>query len=1083
MADQDPTATNGSGGAPFADGPAPLDEALVDRIAAKTAKLVGASVLLDRKAFARTHGKSYYSETEGVYKRDLYEALGYAEEITVNRYRSRFQRGGVAAKLVKLPATATWSGGFDLVEDPDPGQETTFESAVLELFDRLGVVGKILRADILAGLGRYGVIYIGAPGRDETPLERSQPNGIAYLAPYAEDRAEVLEEVEDEKDPRYGLPLFYQLKSGSGLTGKLGSNVNRKARKVHWTRIIHVADGLLEDEVCGEPRLRAVWNLLDDLDKIAGGGSEAVWLTQKLKLAMKLPAEAQTTDSSAANYFNAAAAEDEITEFLHNLRPFMRLHGIDVETLETGVPSIGTNSNAILKLISATTGIPERILTGSERGELASSQDRSNWADRVQERRRFFGEPVVRALTDHFISLGVLPEPAEPYVVQWPDIDELNEKEKAEVALSLSEANKNQNEAEGTVLVGANEIRDTVFGLAPLEDVVLEDDPAAEEEDGELAAAVMFTPARLRAAKRRLSKRIRPPKARARAAADRIEGRVGRPELRAVHRAADEHFPKIAALMLAFWLAMGSQVDAEELERALENRQQGRAEGLLISSIQQVETDWRGKIQDGVKASFDAGAQESLKVYRSRGAWLRASSTAAWADEPFRAAVFSFEFDAVNPRATRWAASRSSRLITEIGAETVLGVRQLITSGFAQGIPPKKLAQQIRGAVGLRTDQVQAISNLRADLQAAKPGSLVTRFPPAPTLRSQPGFRVRIPKGGLSEAALEKRLAKYREMQHNLRARMIARSETMRAANAGQRELWFQARDSGQLPADQKRVWITAGDSAVRDTHAALEGEVVGLDEPFSGGFEPGEEVQCRCGAGLATKEDLERAGAGIVDTVGRGTRIGIGDIKRSLSTSGRTHGDEVLENLARARGFDGRPSVVSQLELAELRAEGAKPLFRGVRPGPDGPGQYLEQFKSGEYFAGQGIHGSGIYTVDGSITGIDDAINLARDYANQRDILQMALKPDAKVISMADAAGLRGQLDRDLLQPLRDDVRTATSQAERKSAQAALSEAEGIFKEIARDEGRLAAVYGYDAVQESFEVVVINRTALWVME
>ena len=37
-------------------------------------------------------------------------------------------------------------------------------------------------------------------------------------------------------------------------------------------------------------------------------------------------------------------------------------------------------------MISAETGIPKRILTGSERGELASSQDRDNWFERYPER-------------------------------------------------------------------------------------------------------------------------------------------------------------------------------------------------------------------------------------------------------------------------------------------------------------------------------------------------------------------------------------------------------------------------------------------------------------------------------------------------------------------------------------------------------------------------------------------------------------------------------------------------------------------------------------------------------------------------
>lgn len=872
--------TNGNGAQPSA--PA-FDERLAsliaDRAAKQTARMVGASLALERQQLGRAlYGKSFYDTASGVYKRDLFASLGYDDALTVAHYRGRYRRGGVAKRIVVAPASATWSGGFDLIEDPDPGEQTVFEAAAVDLFARLGVWGRILRADILAGLGRFGVLYIGAPGDDKTELRRvSSGEQIYYLTALTEDRAEVLKEVEDPNNPRYGLPELYRVKTGSGLTGQLGkqATVGRatNTREVHWTRIIHVADGLLEDDVCGEPRLEPIWNLLDDLDKIAGGGAEAVWLKQKPKFAMKIPAEAQTTDPKAPNFFNAAAAEDEATEFIHNMRPFMRLQGVDLENLDNAVPSIAANADAILKLISATTGIPERILTGSERGELASSQDRSNWADRIAERRRFFGEPLVRALVDRLIQINALPTPAEPYIVAWPEIDELNEAEKAEVSANIALANQRHYEAEGTVIVGANEIRDRVFGMEPLDEIVMEDEPEAEreadqeeEEAEEQLAAARFapSPARLRASKRRLRRRARPPKSAAlRAAADRIEGRPRRPELAIVHNAADRNVPRLVALFLALWAAMASAIPAEALESALRDNDVERASAVVARAISATEQEWRERVAEALQAVLVEAGEATAAAATRRGSWLRAAAAEApWDEQLLRAAAFQAAFDAVDPLVARWAATQAGILITEIGPETRLAVRELITSGITQGIPPAKLAGQIREVVGLRSDQVDAIANLDAQLRdPANRGRLITRFQPAPTLRDQPGFRVRIPKGGLSEAQIDKRLARYREMQHNLRARLIARTETMRAANEGQAQAWRQAVDSGQLPKDAKRVWITAGDSAVRDSHASLEGEVVGLEEPFSAGIEPGEEPHCRCVSGIATSEDLERAG------------------------------------------------------------------------------------------------------------------------------------------------------------------------------------------------------------------------------
>jgi len=53
----------------------------------------------------------------------------------------------------------------------------------------------------------------------------------------------------------------------------------------------------------------------------------------------------------------------------------------------------------------------------------------------------------------------------------------------------------------------------------------------------------------------------------------------------------------------------------------------------------------------------------------------------------------------------------------------------------------------------------------------------------------------------------------------------------------------------------EQKQWMTTGDDAVRDSHAELEGETVGMDEPFSNGCmypgdesgEAGEVINCRC--------------------------------------------------------------------------------------------------------------------------------------------------------------------------------------------------------------------------------------------
>ena len=83
------------------------------------------------------------------------------------------------------------------------------------------------------------------------------------------------------------------------------------------------------------------------------------------------------------------------------------------------------------------------------------------------------------------------------------------------------------------------------------------------------------------------------------------------------------------------------------------------------------------------------------------------------------------------------------------------------------------------------------------------------------------------------------------------RARMIARTETVKATNAGGMQA---ARDSGVV---RRKIWLSALDERVRDSHVAAHGQERGLDEDFTVGDATGpapgdmssaeESIGCRC--------------------------------------------------------------------------------------------------------------------------------------------------------------------------------------------------------------------------------------------
>lgn len=447
-----------------------------------------ASMLLARAGLAAQTGKTFGGD------RDTDKALGYKPSLGFEDYNRRFRRNPVARRIVTAFPAATWRGHGELIEDEDPNVLTSFEEAWFELDNRLKIWATFKRADVLAGLGEYAIILLGAPGKLEEPLPTNlKPADLVYLQPWSQNSAPIERYDEDPASPRFGLPEFYTLKPKVAVGAKKPTSTAQVDRRVHWSRVIHIADGFLEDSVLGAPRLENVWNRLDDLEKIVGGGSEATWMNAHRGYHFDVDPEMKFS-SAEAQEKAITDMKEQVDEFVHGMRRALRTRGVKVNPLGADVPAFDSNVDSVLKLISAGCEIPIRILLGSERGELASTEDRENWADRVDDRRsELCGPFFVSQFVDRMIAHGVLPEP-DIYEIRWP-MREPSEKEKAEIALLLATVN----EKAGETVVTANEIRDRTLGLEPLdtledfnaqdEEVTVDDEEGSDEDDQALRAA------------------------------------------------------------------------------------------------------------------------------------------------------------------------------------------------------------------------------------------------------------------------------------------------------------------------------------------------------------------------------------------------------------------------------------------------------------------------------------------------------------------------------------------------------------------------------------------------------------------
>lgn len=377
------------------------------------------STLTIRQHIAQLLGKSFGG------KRDLYDVFGYQKQLRAEDFYALYRRGGIAKRIIKAYPQATWRDMPDVKDEGDEtDKENTFSEAFRELYEENQLSNYFERADRLASLGQFGVLMLGfQDGKSVAePLEKGD-YPLIYAMPYSERSVTINSWDRNTNSPRYGLPETYTIQTS---TDSFGKQTKGMSKNVHHTRVIHISEMLDEDEVYGIPFLEAIFNHLKDLEKVVGGSAEMFWLAAYKGLALIADKDATLEDPDKV--------KEQIEEYQHELRRFMTLQGMNIHELGGNTADPKGNVDVIIDLISGTTGIPKRILMGNEAGELASSQDETNWNARVDERRNTFAGPmIVKPFVDKMIFTGNLPEPKGKISIEWDEADALSEKEIADI--------------------------------------------------------------------------------------------------------------------------------------------------------------------------------------------------------------------------------------------------------------------------------------------------------------------------------------------------------------------------------------------------------------------------------------------------------------------------------------------------------------------------------------------------------------------------------------------------------------------------------------------------------------------------
>ena len=306
-------------------------------------------------------------------------------------------------------------------------------------------------------------------------------------------------------------------------------------------------------------------------------------------------------------------------------------------------------------------------------------------------------------------------------------------------------------------------------------------------------------------------------------------------------RAAESMDPQIARAFIAAIEQIRTRVPAEQIARMIERRDFVSLENAFAGHF--TSTEWQpygAAIQQAVLAGVKATSDTQGIVNG--------------AQEDFQIAV------GLNPRLEQFALTMTSTRIREIDQTTRDTIRQVLQSGTTAGDDPFAIARRIRGSIGLTQRQEAAVNNYERMLRALDPEALDRKLRD----RRSDGSVERAIRNdkALTDAQVRSLVDRYRDRYVKYRANVIARTESIRAVQGAQWELFQDMINKGQIDARQvRRTWIHTGDGNVRNSHLQIPqmnprgvGQAETFTSPLGPILYPGDPsalaantIQCRC--------------------------------------------------------------------------------------------------------------------------------------------------------------------------------------------------------------------------------------------
>ena len=387
--------------------------------------------------------------------RDYNKEFGYPDSPqSAHEFRRLYTNNGIARRVVNVYPRESWALKPEVYETSED-RKTTWERRWNELMAdrRLNPWHYLLRADVLSGIGRFGVLLLGfddgkelslpVDGIDEAgnPLDpRPEGRKLIYMRPFSEDLVQVADWNTNPTSPRFGQPTAYNINLYDPVETDddatiSGGDADNTQQRVHWTRIIHLTDDPSTSAIASDPRCQPVLPYLLDIRKVGGSSAEMFW-----RGAFPGYSVESFPELAREGEIDVESVKKQMQLMTDGLQRYVAMVGMTVKSLAPQVADPTNHLTQYLHLICATIEVPLRIFMGSESGHLASTQDAEAWKGRLKNRQEDYLSPfVIHPFVHRLMCVGVLPW-VDEYVIDWPDLNTMSTKDLADVGLKLTQA-------------------------------------------------------------------------------------------------------------------------------------------------------------------------------------------------------------------------------------------------------------------------------------------------------------------------------------------------------------------------------------------------------------------------------------------------------------------------------------------------------------------------------------------------------------------------------------------------------------------------------------------------------------------